>query len=106
MSCASHRWVDVTTEVNVENVMRDNFPQLYSDYKSNDIIVTKVEQRKDDGTLYYRVTHKNNTNDNAVDDMLWLTVFMPLLYQNKELQTCALPLPIVGGGDRLEQKWG
>ena len=80
MSCASHRWVDVTTEVNVENVMRDNFPQLYSDYKSNYIIVTKVEQRKDDGTLYYRVTHKNNTNDNAVDDMLWLTVFMPLLY--------------------------
>ena len=80
MSCASHRWVDVTTEVSVENVMRDNFPQLYPDYKSNDIGDTKVEQRTDDGMLYYRVTHKDNTNDSDLDDMLWLTVFMPLLY--------------------------
>ena len=79
ISCASYRWVDVTNDVNVEDVMRDNFPRLYPEYKTHSIVVTKVEQSSQNGQTIYRVTHKDNTSDDSLDNLLWQTVFMPLL---------------------------
>ena len=82
LSCATHKWVDVTSDVNIEELMREKFPRLYPSYLSNDIEVTKVEQRSENGELIYRVTHKDVYSDSSDDDLLWQTIFLPMLIGN------------------------
>lgn len=82
LSCAAQRWVDVSAEVNVEELMRDKFPRLYPSYSSNEIKVTKVESRCEDGELIYRVTYKDVYSDSSDDDLLWQTIFLPMLIGN------------------------
>ncbi len=79
-SCASQRWVDVSDSIDVENLMQQKFPALYESYKSGELIVSKVEQRTDKhGDIRYRVTHKDRHSDDSDEELLWQTVYMPLL---------------------------
>ena len=82
LSCAAQRWVDVSAEVNVEELMRDKFPRLYKSYLSNELEVTKVESRCEDGELIYRVTYKDVYSDCSDEDLLWQTIFLPMLIGN------------------------
>ena len=82
LSCASQRWVDVSAEVNVEELMRDKFARLYKSYLSNELEVTKVESHCENGELIYRVTYKDVYSDCSDDDLLWQTIFLPMLIGN------------------------
>ncbi len=82
LSCATQKWVDVTAHVNIEELVRDKFPRLYPSYLSNDIEVTKVEMRGENAELIYRVIHKDVYSDSSEDDMLWQTIFLPMLIGN------------------------
>ena len=82
LSCAAQRWVDVSAEVNVEELMRDKFPRLYKSYLSDELEVTKVERRSENGELIYRVTYKDVYSDCSDDDLLWQTIFLPMLIGN------------------------
>ena len=72
----------MSAEVNVEELMRDKFPRLYPSYSSNEITVTKVERSNENGELIYRVTYKDVYSDSSDDDLLWQTIFLPMLIGN------------------------
>lgn len=76
VSCASQKWTDVSNSVDMDSVMQ-KFPALYDQYKSGELIVSKVEQGKDkDGKVRYRVTHKDKTTDDLDEWLLWQTVYI------------------------------
>ena len=81
ISCATQKWTNVSNSINVDSLLQQKFPVLYDQYKSNKIIIDKVEQRtEEDGVVRYRVTYKDKYSDSDDDDLLlWQTVFMPLL---------------------------
>ena len=76
-SCASKKWVKVDESVDVQAIMRDKMPELYTRYTNGKITISKVEQRVDDkGEVKYRVTYKNK-NSNDDDLYLWPTIYIP-----------------------------
>ena len=81
ISCATQKWTNVSNSINVDSLLQQKFPVLYDQYKSDKIIIDKVEQHtEEDGVVRYRVTYKDKYSDSDDDDLLlWQTVFMPLL---------------------------
>lgn len=78
VSCASHKWTDVSDYVNTETILREKFQSLYSRYKEGEIMISKIEQSIDDnGEVKYRVFYSEK--DDETDEMLWQTIYMPLL---------------------------
>ena len=78
VSCASHKWTDVSDYVNVETILQEKFYSLYSRYKEGEIMISKVEQSIDDnGVVKYRVSYSEK--DDGTDELLWQTIYMPLL---------------------------
>ena len=45
ISCATQKWTNVSNSINVDSLLQQKFPVLYDQYKSNKIIIDKVEQR-------------------------------------------------------------
>ncbi len=80
ISCAANKWIDIGSEVNIEELMQNHFPRLYPSYKSNDIEVTKVEQRLKDSVLHYRVTYKDVYEDDSDEQLLWQCIYLPNLH--------------------------
>lgn len=65
--------------------MVEKFPELNKKRIEGKIIIDKIEQRTDkDGKIIYRVTYGdryNSNNDDDLDDLLWQTVYMPVVNQ-------------------------
>ena len=79
-SCATKRWADISSTVDVDSLMQQKFPTFYQGYKDGTLIISKIEQRTEDGKIRYRITYKEKSND---DDelLLWQCVYMPILMQ-------------------------
>ena len=78
VSCAFHKWTDVSDYVNTETILREKFQSLYSRYKEGEIMISKIEQSIDDnGEVKYRVFYSEK--DDETDEILWQTIYMPLL---------------------------
>ena len=81
-SCATKRWADISSSVDVDSLMQQKFPTFYQGYKNGALIVYKIEQRtEDDGKIRYRITYKEVSNDNDDDFLLWQCVFMQNILQ-------------------------
>ena len=78
ISCATQKkWVDISDQVDTEQMMRENFPKLYYPYKNGNIIVDKIKQTTDkDGKLRYQVTYKEVSNASDFED--WLPILISL----------------------------
>lgn len=65
--------------------MVEKFPELNKKRIEGKIIIDKIEQRTDkDGKIIYRVTYGdryNSNNEDDLDELLWQTVYMPVLNQ-------------------------
>ena len=85
LACAPTKWTNITDSVNLEQLMVEKFPELNKKRIEGKIIIDKIEQRTDkDGKIIYRVTYGdryNSNNDDDLDDLLWQTVYMPVLNQ-------------------------
>ena len=76
-SCASQKWSAISENANTEQILQQQFPQLYSKSKSGEIVITKMEQRVEkNGEIKYRVIigEKNNNDD---DSYIWDTIYRP-----------------------------
>ena len=82
LSCATQKkWIDISDKVDTEQMMREHFPKLYDDYKNGDIIVHKFKQTTDENDgIRYRVTYKEKSNSNDLDD--WLPLFIAISLTN------------------------
>ena len=79
-SCATKRWANITSSVNVDSLMQQKFPTFYPGYKNGTLIVSKIEQKtEEDGKIRYRITYKEKSDDNDDDFLLWQCVFMPII---------------------------
>jgi hypothetical protein len=82
LACAPTKWTNITDSVNLEQLMVEKFPELNKKRIEGKIIIDKIEQRTDkDGKIIYRVTYGDRYNSNNDDDLLWQTVYMPVLNQ-------------------------
>jgi hypothetical protein len=82
LACAPTKWTNITDSVNLEQLMVEKFPELNKKRIEGKIIINKIEQRTDkDGKIIYRVTYGDRYNSNNDDDLLWQTVYMPVLNQ-------------------------
>lgn len=82
LACAPTKWTNITDSVNLEQLMVEKFPELNKKRIEGKIIIDKIEQRTDkDGKIIYRVTYGDRYNTNNDDDLLWQTVYMPVLNQ-------------------------
>lgn len=85
LACAPTKWTNITDSVNLEQLMVEKFPELNKKRIEGKIIIDKIEQRTDkDGKIIYRVTYGdryNSNNDDDLDDLLWQTVYMPVVNQ-------------------------
>lgn len=82
LACAPTKWTNITNSVNLEQLMVEKFPELNKKRIEGKIIIDKIEQRTDkDGKIIYRVTYGDRYNSNNDDDLLWQTVYMPVLNQ-------------------------
>ena len=85
LACAPTKWTNITDSVNLEQLMVEKFPELNKKRIEGKIIIDKIEQRTDkDGKIIYRVTYGdryNSNNEDDLDDLLWQTVYMPVLNQ-------------------------
>ena len=79
LSCASHRWTSVDEGINIEQLIQEKFPELYARHQSQEIVIDKVQQCTENGETRYRITYSERTDDS--DELLWQTVYMPLLNQ-------------------------
>ena len=61
--------------------MQERFQKLYPSYKSDEIVVSKIEERIDEnGKTQYRITYTDKSDDNEDwDTFMWQTIFMPIL---------------------------
>ena len=83
VSCASQKWTNVSDSVNLEELMNKEFAHLYTDYKEGKIKIHKVEQGEKEGKTIHRITYKLvYDEDDAMQNLLWQTVFMPMLLDN------------------------
>ncbi len=79
-ACASHKWTNVSDNVNIETILQEKFQSLYPRYKSGEIIISKIEQCVDsNGEIKYKVSYSEKDDD--TDELLWQTIYMPLLNQ-------------------------
>ncbi|MBQ4502701.1 MAG: hypothetical protein II986_03380 [Alistipes sp.] len=85
LACAPTKWTNITDSVNLEQLMVEKFPELNKKRIEGKIIIDKIEQRTDkDGKIIYRVTYGdryNSNNDDDLNDLLWQTVYMPVVNQ-------------------------
>jgi hypothetical protein len=82
LACAPTKWTNITDSVNLDQLMVEKFPELNKKRIEGKIIIDKIEQRTDkDGKIIYRVTYGDRYNSNNDDDLLWQTVYMPVLNQ-------------------------
>jgi hypothetical protein len=82
LACAPTKWTNITDSINLEQLMVEKFPELNKKRIEGKIIIDKIEQRTDkDGKIIYRVTYGDRYNSNNDDDLLWQTVYMPVLNQ-------------------------
>ncbi len=82
LACAPTKWTNITDSVNLEQLMVEKFPELNKKRIEGKIIIDKIEQRTDkNGKIIYRVTYGDRYNSNNDDDLLWQTVYMPVLNQ-------------------------
>lgn len=85
LACAPTKWTNITDSVNLEQLMVEKFPELNKKRIEGKIIIDKIEQRTDkDGKIIYRVTYGdryNSNNNDDLDDLLWQTVYMPVVNQ-------------------------
>ena len=81
-SCATKRWADITSSVDVDTLMQQKFPTFYPGYKNGTLIVSKIEQKtEEEGKIRYRITYKEVSNDNDDDFLLWQCVVMQNILQ-------------------------
>ena len=81
-SCATKRWADITSSVDVDTLMQQKFPTFYPGYKNGTLIVSKIEQKtEEEGKIRYRITYKEVSIDNDDDFLLWQCVFMQNILQ-------------------------
>ena len=76
-SCASQKWSAISENANTEQILQQQFPQLYSKSKSGEIVINKIEQRIDrNGEIKKRVIiGEKNSNDD--DTYIWDTIYRP-----------------------------
>ena len=78
-ACTSQKWLAVADNVNTEQLLQEKFPKLYSKVNAGEIVIDKMEQRLDkNGTMKYRVTYSHQDDDDDFD-LLWQTIYMPML---------------------------
>mgnify|MGYP007115374258 FL=1 len=78
-ACNSQKWFAVDTNVNTEQLLQEKFPKLYAEANAGEIVINKIEQQLDkNGEMKYRVTY-SHTGDGDDFDLLWQTIFMPML---------------------------
>ena len=78
--CATQKWSDIGDNVNVEIIIQEKFQSLYQRYKIGEIEVSKIEQHIDsNGEVNYRITYSEKDTD--TDELLWQTIYMPILNQ-------------------------
>ena len=76
-SCATKRWADITSSVDVDTLIQQKFPTFYQGYKNGTLIVFKIEQKTEvEGRIRYRITYKEVSNDDDDDLLLWQCVYM------------------------------
>lgn len=82
LACAPTKWTNITDSINIEQLMAEKFPELNKKRIEGKIIVNKIEQRTDEnGKIVYRVTYGDRYNSSSDDDLLWQTIYMPVLNQ-------------------------
>lgn len=76
-SCASQKWSVINDDAYADQILQQQFPQIYSKSKSGEINITKIEQRVDKkGEIKYRVIiGQENSNDD--DSYIWDTIYRP-----------------------------
>ena len=76
-SCASQKWSVISDDAYADQILQQQFPQIYSKSKSGEINITKIEQRVDKkGEIKYRVIiGQENSNDD--DSYIWDTIYRP-----------------------------
>ena len=101
-ACNSQKWFAVDTNVNTEQLLQEKFPKLYAEANAGEIVIDKIEQQLDkngaiaeanageividkieqqldkNGAMKYHVTY-SHTGDGDDFDLLWQTIFMPML---------------------------
>ena len=78
-SCSSQKWAMIDSSINIEELLHDKFPSLYSQNKAGEIVIDKVEQSTDkNGATKYRVTYTTKSDDDD-DSFLMETIYRPLL---------------------------
>jgi hypothetical protein len=75
VSCAAQKWTNISSEVNVEELLHTKFPKLYKQYKEGRIEITRVERGVKNGEEVYRVTY-GDVYSGESDILEWLPVFM------------------------------
>ena len=79
-SCSATKWTNVTDNVNIGQLMAEKFPELNKKRIEGRIVIDKIEQRTDEnGKIVYRVTYGDRYNSSSDDDLLWQTIYMPML---------------------------
>ena len=79
-ACSSQKWLAVDANINTEQLLQEKFPKLYSQANAGEITIDKVEQQLDkNGMMKYRVTYSHKDSDDDDFNLLWQTVFMPML---------------------------
>lgn len=43
-SCATQKWSAISENANTEQILQQQFPQLYSKSKSGELVINKIEQ--------------------------------------------------------------
>ena len=81
LSCATKKCTNFSGSINLETIMQERFQKLYPSYKSDEIVVSKIEERIDEnGKTQYRITYTDKSDDNEDwDTFMWQTIFMPIL---------------------------
>lgn len=79
-ACTSQKWLAVDANIDTEQLLREKFPKLHSQANAGEISIDKVEQQLDkNGEMRYRVTYSHKNDDGDDFDLLWQTIYMPML---------------------------
>lgn len=79
-ACSSQKWLAVDTNVDTEQLLQEKFPKLHTKANAGEIVIDKIEQQLDkNGEMRYRVTYSYQNDDDEFD-LLWQTIYMPMLF--------------------------